>query len=246
MPLLGLVGWLAGVAAALLGPVPAAVLVAVPAVPAVVAVRRSPGLVRVAAAAVLVAAGVVACAGARQAVASDGPVAELAREQAAVEVVGRTTGDPRPVSGRFADRVAVRLEVREVGGRGERFRLRSPVLVLGGPAWGRVDLGSEVATRGVLVPPEGGAGAPDVSAVLVDAADPRLRSPPDPWWRGSGAVRASIRDAVDHRPTDQRALVPALVDGDDAGLDPELEADFRTTGLTHLTAVSGTNLTLLV
>ena len=197
-------------------------------------------------AAVLVAAGVVACAGVRQAVATDGPVADLAREQAAVEVVGRTTSDPRPVTGGFADRVAVRLQVREVGGRGKRYRLRAPVLVLGGAAWQRIDLGAEVATRGVLVPPEEGAGAPDVSGVLVDAADPRLRSPPDPWWRGSSAVRASIRDAVAHRPDDQRALVPALVDGDDAGLDPDLEADFRTTGLTHLTAVSGTNLTLLV
>ena len=41
-------------------------------------------------------------------------------------------------------------------------------------------------------------------------------------------------------------LVPALVDGDDAGLDPSLQDDFRTTGLTHLLAVSGTNLTLVV
>ncbi len=47
-------------------------------------------------------------------------------------------------------------------------------------------------------------------------------------------------------PPDRRALVPALVDGDDAGLDPTLQDDFRTTGLTHLLAVSGTNLTLVV
>ncbi|MDX6360002.1 MAG: competence protein ComEC, partial [Nocardioidaceae bacterium] len=45
---------------------------------------------------------------------------------------------------------------------------------------------------------------------------------------------------------DRRVLVPALVDGDDAGLDPALVDDFRTTGLTHLLAVSGTNLTLVV
>ena len=59
-------------------------------------------------------------------------------------------------------------------------------------------------------------------------------------------MRASIRESVAHRPDAQRALVPALVDGDDGGLDPGLEEDFRTTGLTHLTAVSGTNLTLIV
>ena len=47
-------------------------------------------------------------------------------------------------------------------------------------------------------------------------------------------------------PPDRRVLVPALVDGDDAGLDPALQDDFRTTGLTHLLAVSGTNLTLVV
>jgi competence protein ComEC len=59
-------------------------------------------------------------------------------------------------------------------------------------------------------------------------------------------VRAALRESVAGRPADQRALVPALVDGDDVGLDPALAADFRTTGLTHLMAVSGTNLTLVV
>jgi competence protein ComEC len=59
-------------------------------------------------------------------------------------------------------------------------------------------------------------------------------------------VRASIRASVAHRPDAQRGLVPALVDGDDAELPAEVEQDFRTTGLTHLTAVSGTNLTLVV
>ena len=40
--------------------------------------------------------------------------------------------------------------------------------------------------------------------------------------------------------------MPALVDGDDAQVDPSLQDAFRTTGLTHLLAVSGTNLTLVV
>jgi len=59
-------------------------------------------------------------------------------------------------------------------------------------------------------------------------------------------IRASIRDAVASRPPDPRALVPALVDGDDGGLSTERTEQFRTTGLTHLLAVSGTNLTLVV
>ncbi len=69
---------------------------------------------------------------------------------------------------------------------------------------------------------------------------------PGAWWAGADVVREGLRDSVAGRPDSQRALVPALVDGDDAGLDPDLAADFRTTGLTHLLAVSGTNLTLVV
>ena len=60
------------------------------------------------------------------------------------------------------------------------------------------------------------------------------------------AVRRSVRAAVAGRDADARELVPALVVGDDGGLDPALADDFRTTGLTHLLAVSGTNLTLVV
>ena len=55
-----------------------------------------------------------------------------------------------------------------------------------------------------------------------------------------------MRAAVAGRDADARELVPALVVGDDGGLDPDLADDFRTTGLTHLLAVSGTNLTLVV
>ena len=87
----------------------------------------------------------------------------------------------------------------------------------------------------------------DLAAVLVGARAARggraARTSGGGRRRGAGR-RSASRSA--HRPADQRALVPALVDGDDAGLDPELAEDFRTTGLTHLLAVSGTNLTLVV
>ncbi|MFT4262494.1 MAG: ComEC/Rec2 family competence protein, partial [Nocardioides sp.] len=64
--------------------------------------------------------------------------------------------------------------------------------------------------------------------------------------RGAAAVRAAIRASVEDRPAEPAALVPALVDGDDASVSTALADDFRATGLTHLLAVSGTNLTLLV
>ncbi|GEP34409.1 membrane protein [Nocardioides szechwanensis] len=190
----------------------------------------------------LVAGAVAGAALLRQQAVADNPVADLARERAAVSVTGTVVSDPRPVSGRYTDQVLVRVEVREVTGRGVVHRLATPVLVLGGEGWSEAPLGATVRTSGLLVASDD----TDVSGVLTAARDPVVVARPDVWWRAAGAVRASVRDSVGGRPADQRALVPALVDGDDAGLDPALAEDFRTTGLTHLTAVSGTNLTLVV
>ncbi len=86
----------------------------------------------------------------------------------------------------------------------------------------------------------------DLAALLRATGDAEVLQPPGVWWRAAGAVRQALRDSVRHRPADQRALVPALVAGDDAAVDPALQDAFRTTGLTHLLAVSGTNLTLVV
>lgn len=173
---------------------------------------------------------------------ADGPVARLARDRAAVQVMGTVVSDPREVTGRFADLVVVRLQVREVTGRGTTVSTTAPVLVIGDAEWREVPLGERVQVSGRLGP----ADDPDLAAVLSARGPPSTLDPPDLWWRGAGAVRAGIRAAVAHRPADQRALVPALVDGDDDALDDALADDFRATGLTHLLAVSGTNLTLVV
>ncbi|GHJ60041.1 membrane protein [Nocardioides sp. OK12] len=171
-----------------------------------------------------------------------GPLADLAAERAVVRVVATITGDPRPLTGPYADGVWLRASVREVEGRGSAHTLRAPVLVLAPPEWGEVPLGATVVADGRL----GVADGDDLAALLHATGAPQVRDPPDLWWRGAGAVRQSLRDSVAHRPAPERVLVPALVDGDDVGLDLAVADDFRATGLTHLLAVSGTNLTLVV
>jgi competence protein ComEC len=243
MPMLGAVAWGAALLAGLggwgLGVLAVAVAVGL------LAVRGAGrGAVATVLAAGLVGAAVLVTALLRAEAVARSPVTDLADDGAVVEATGVLTSDPRRVESPYGEQVSVRLQVREVVGRGWRHRLRTPVLVLGDPAWADVPLGATVRTTGRLVAPdEPGA---DLGALLTGAGPPEVVARPDLWWRGAAAVRASIRDAVAHRPPEQAALVPALVDGDDAGLDPGLEADFATTGLTHLTAVSGTNLTLVV
>lgn len=242
MPLLGAAAW-AGSLLALLGPYVGAAAISVTAVVLLTLIRgRGRGVVVTLAGCLLVATATCATASLRQHAAESGPVGRWAEERAVVRVIGTVVSDPRTVEGRFGAIEVVRLDVHTATGRGLVFDVRAEVLVLGGPAWHEVPLGSSVETSARLAADEDR----ELAALMPSARDPTVLDDPGFWWRGAASVRASIRDAVAHRPLAQRALVPALVDGDDGALEDELEEDFRTTGLTHLTAVSGTNLTLVV
>jgi competence protein ComEC len=190
----------------------------------------------------LVFGAVLAAALLRQAQIADNPVATLARERAVATLDIRVVSDPREVAGRYGDRVMLRGVAVRVNGRGTTHELATPVLVLADRDWLDARLGSTLRTTALLSP----ASEPGLAAVASARGSPELLVGPDAWWRGAEAVRASIRASVADRPPSQRAILPALVDGDDAGVDPGLTDDFRTTGLTHLLAVSGTNLTLVV
>ena len=237
MPLLGLAAW-AGSLLAVWSAVRTALLVMLVAslLSSVLVALARPGGRRAAwtvAAMTVVATGVVVVALARAEAVRDGPVAALAQQRALAVLTGAVATDPRVVPGRFGDQVLVRVTV----GR------HQPVLVFGDDDWARVAVGERVRFTGRLGPADD---ADDVAALVSPRGPPEVLDRAGVGWRATEALRASIRDSVAHRPEAQRALVPALVDGDDAGMPAELTEDFRTTGLTHLTAVSGTNLTLVV
>ena len=81
-----------------------------------------------------------------------------------------------------------------------------------------------MALAGRLQPTEDGERA--LAAVLSVHGEPTLLETPGAWWRATEVLRASLRDAVAHRPAPERVLVPALVAGDDAGqAGPEGGAD---------------------
>ncbi|WP_323742341.1 ComEC/Rec2 family competence protein [Nocardioides islandensis] len=227
MPLLGLAAW----AGSLLAGAPWAVAATVLASLVVVAIawRRAAWT---AIGMVVVCSAVLGVALARAQAVRDGPVAEAARARAVATLTGTVAGDPRVVEGRFGPQVLVRVAV----GR------HQPVLVFGDADWRRVAVGERVRLTGRLGTSDDG----DVAALVTPRGPPEVLGRAGVGWRATEALRASIRDSVAQRPEAQRALVPALVDGDDAGMPEELTEDFRTTGLTHLTAVSGTNLTLVV
>jgi competence protein ComEC len=64
--------------------------------------------------------------------------------------------------------------------------------------------------------------------------------------RAAQRVRTMFADAARSAlPGDQAAMLPALVLGDTSALTSQTEAEFRASGLTHLTAVSGANVTIV-
>ncbi len=242
MPLLGAAAWLGAIATQRSGTAAYAGLAVAAGLVWLLGPRLPPGRTRLLLAALLIAAAAVTGAVLRHDAVRGSPLRDFAAMRATAEVVGTVVSDPRAIQGRSGPQAVLRLRVREVTARDRHLRTGGTVVVIGVPGWNRAELGERVLARGRLTVSDD----PGTAALLTGARDPvRIRGP-DPWWRASAVVRASIRRAVAHRPPEQAGLVPALVDGDDAGLPPDIKQDFRTTGLTHLTAVSGTNLTLVV
>ncbi|WP_443033614.1 ComEC/Rec2 family competence protein [Streptomyces sp. CA2R101] len=87
-----------------------------------------------------------------------------------------------------------------------------------------------------------------VAAVLRVTAEapPAKVGAPSPLQRLAGHLRAGLREATDGLRPDARALLPGLVVGDTSRVPPDLDDAFRATDLTHLLAVSGSNLTIVL
>jgi competence protein ComEC len=85
-----------------------------------------------------------------------------------------------------------------------------------------------------------------VAAVLDPLSEPLLVAEASGWRAAVESVRRSFRQAVSQARPEQAALLPALVIGDTSTMPAGLTDDFKTCGLTHLTAVSGANLTILL
>ncbi len=128
--------------------------------------------------------------------------------------------------------------------RSGSIRVHAPVLVFGnGDRWRSLLPGQQVAVTGRL-------GRPDradlTAAVLSVRAPPQLTGRP-PWYqRVAGRLRAGLRDACRGLPPQPGGLLPGLVDGDTSNLDPAIVRDFTAAGMTHLTAVSGSNLAVVL
>ena len=86
----------------------------------------------------------------------------------------------------------------------------------------------------------------DLTVAVLNATGHPTMGQASAVQRAAHAVRsrfaAAAREAL---PADQAAMLPALVLGDTAAVSAETSRDFRAAGMTHLTAVSGANVTIV-
>ncbi|MGH3737995.1 MAG: ComEC/Rec2 family competence protein, partial [Micromonosporaceae bacterium] len=175
------------------------------------------------------------------------PLAGLARERATVRVELVTTDDPRRGRGARVRTwlVPARLtRLRTGGGQAPATRLDARVLVISDqPAWRGVLPGQRVDVTGRLGPPRGG----DLRAATISVTrTPRLLGAAPGVQRAAGSLRAGLQRAAAPLPDEPGGLLPGLAVGDVSRMDPAVEEDFRATGMTHLTAVSGSNVAIVV
>ncbi len=172
------------------------------------------------------------------------PLTGLAERRASATVELVLSDDPRPLSGGAGPpTIAVAGRVREVTAAGRTWSLADRVLVLA-PAegWSELLPSQRVLADGRLTPPS----RRDLTAAVLSVRSAPARvDPPSAVQTAAGTIRTGLREAAAVLPEGPRGLLPGLVDGDVSGLDPQLAADFKTAGLSHLTAVSGTNVAIV-
>jgi competence protein ComEC len=173
------------------------------------------------------------------------PLTKAAAAHADVAFVGKVVGDPhqlKTMSAFGGSRWAVRVAVRQLTLRGRTVRSTGQVVAFGNPRWSGLVAGSHVRARGRLGP--GRLGDAE-SAVVFPRGSPVVIDQGGWLWRSAERLRVGLRKACDGLPSDARGLLPALVVGDTSRLSQRLRDDLQSSGLTHLTAVSGANVAIV-
>ncbi|MDR7086554.1 competence protein ComEC [Aeromicrobium panaciterrae] len=169
------------------------------------------------------------------------PVTQLAAEHRIATLDVEVRRDATTFQQHGQESIVVELLVRRVVSRDMDVRTRDRVTAFIDGSADDLVVGRRLTIIGRLAPSD----ATDEAAVI----DVVRRGPTDRaswWWEVSETVREGVRTSVERTADEPRALVPALVDGDDSRVSDEVKEDFRRAGLTHLMAVSGTNLTIVL
>ena len=168
---------------------------------------------------------------------------------ASVDMVARVTGDPVDRTSANAPvwmsqvSTSITITASRLMDREKSVEVRAPMelrLSLDQPA---PDVGSLIAVRIRLTP------APwnrDLTAYAQQAGDLHIVTSPDPINATANALRSGLRESTTGLSPDSASLITGLAVGDVSQQPPELDEAMRAAGLSHLTAVSGGNVAIVI
>lgn len=176
----------------------------------------------------------------------NGPLAPAMSADEGVVVHLLITGSPTPVPSPAPssdDRWMVDAGLIHLTSKGNVIRGTAGIVVSGGAAWRNVRAGQSVRTTGTLKQVREGQSE---AALLSASSDPVVTGSGFDARQTAADVRKGFVSAADWLPPDASGLLPGMVTGDTSALPESLEAAMKTTGMTHLTAVSGANCSLIL
>lgn len=199
-------------------------------------------------AAALLGAGFAAAVAVRAHAVETHPLAALTAGGGSATLVVELDDDPKTLRGKSfggEHQLMLRASLQEVRTGRTVLRAGGSILVFAeGEQWAGLLPGQRVTLRGRLAEPE----RRDLTVAVVRATgSPQHVAEPPAIQRWAGVVRDRLASAAGSAlPADQAGLLPGLVVGDTSGLAQETKDEFTAAGLTHLTAVSGANVSIVL
>ncbi|MDQ0725213.1 ComEC/Rec2 family competence protein [Microbacterium sp. W4I20] len=132
-------------------------------------------------------------------------------------------------------------QTRGIGIRGDPVAIAVPVRIGVDPGDG-FDLGAGVRVVGQAMATDPG----ERSALIVFATEAEVVRPAEGLFGIAAGARQAFIDRSTRLPEPGAGLLPGLAVGDTRAVTSELNDDMRTSGLSHLTAVSGANCAIVV
>lgn len=202
----------------------------------------------VAALALVLIAVVLAAAGVDGLARQQGPVPSLAQERMAIEARAVVATGPRIIAGSQgrSDLVVVTLDLEEINVDGHWVPVAAPVVVFAevGTGWEQLSWRSQVNVRGRLGPLR--EPSLDVIAQLTPLSTPVAAPQASAILRLADHSRTRLRQSVAPLPHDAQGLIPGLVIGDTSQTPVDLSEAMLVTGMSHLSAVSGSNVAIVL
>lgn len=179
-----------------------------------------------------------------------GPLHDAGRARSSATVYGTVVSDPSVVAGRVRgfqrsmDSVVLEVSVRRLSIGSRTYSVRGTIQVTAsGAGWEALLPSQRIVLSGRAGSPRPGT---PVTASFAARGAPQVVAGPSRVQRIAHRLRAGLAASTADLASKPGGLLPGLVDGDTSRLDTEVKEDFRATSLTHLTAVSGSNVAIVL